>query len=49
MQWPMRDWGSVLGEGFGDDTKRRSLSWCHALVSSAFHSWPNFGEKPSCN
>ena len=33
---------------FGDDTtEEEKLSWRQALVSSAFHSLPNFGKKPN--
>ena len=26
MQWPMRDWGSVSGKEFGDDTAKEKKS-----------------------
>ena len=39
----------MLGGDFGDDmAKEEKLSWHRALVSSAFHSQLNFGEKPNC-
>ena len=49
-QWPMGDWESVSGEGFDDDTtEEMKLDMVASLVSSAFHNWSHFREKPSCN
>ena len=45
-QWEVGEvyWGRDL---VMTQPRRRSLSWHPVLVSSAFHSQPDFGEKPS--